>query len=337
VSSGVLGFLFDGKPPPSVTTYGSTTSNVPQWMSDYTQGVLNQANAVAGQDYQPYEGPRIAGFSPEQQQAFQLAEGNVGSWYPGVTGGMNQTQGILGQLTPTIGQNLQTAGGTFTGANVDKYMNPYIQNVTKQAQNLANRNFNENLMPSIQNTFTRAGQYGSTRMANAVGNAARNTSESLQSAADASLAQGYNTAGQMFGADASRAGILAQLGVQSGLTGANQMSALGETLSRLGLSDAATLENIGQQKQGLQQKSLDQAYSDFTAQRDYPKQQTDWLSNIIRGIPNSAVPTSTTRTETGPYQGDMQSGLVGSLGSLLSLWQGIQKDTGTPAATTKQP
>lgn len=326
MSSGILGFLFDGKPPPSVTTYGTTSNNVPQWFSDYTQGILNQANAVAGQPYQSYEGPRIAGFSPEQEQAFALAEGNVGSYKPALGEAMDMTKGVLGQVAPTIGTNLATAGGTFTGDNVSRYMNPYIENVTKRSQELANRNFNETLLPQIKNMFTRAGQYGSTRMADTVGKAARDTSESLQSAADASLAQGFTTAGQMFGADASRAGTLAQLGVQSTLQGSKDLSALGETLSRLGLSDAATLEGIGQQRRGLTQQSLDLAKSDFDAQRDYPKTQTDWLSNIIRGIPNNAVPSSTTRSETGPYQGDMQQGLVGSLGSLLSLWKAINTD-----------
>ncbi len=326
MSSGVLGFLFDGKPPPSVTTYGSTTSNVPQWMSDYTQGVLNQANAVAGQPYQPYEGPRVAGFSPEQEQAFSLAQNNVGSYKPALGEAMDTTKGVLGQITPTIGGNLATAGGTYTGQNVQNYMNPYVDNVTKRAQELANRNFNENLLPGIKNTFTRAGQYGSTRMAGAVGNAARGVSENLQSAADASLADAYKTGATTFGADASRAGTLASLGVTAGLQGGQNLSAMGETLSRLGLTDSAALESIGAQRQGLTQKSLDQAYGDFSAQRDYPKSQTDWLSNIIRGIPNSAVPTSTTTSATGPYQGEMQQGLVGSLGSLASLWKAINSD-----------
>lgn len=325
--SGVLSFLFDGKPPPSVTTYGSTTTNVPQWLSDYTQGVVNQANAVAAQPYQPYGGPRIAGFSPEQEQAFALAEGNVGSYKPALGEAMDTTKGVLGALTPTIAGNLERAGGTFTGENVSKYMNPYIENVTNRAKELANRNFTETLLPSVQNIFTRAGQYGSTRMADALMKGARTTSESLQSAADASLADAYTTAGQLFGADASRAGTLAQLGVQSGLEGSKDLSALGEALSRLGLTDASTLEAIGAQKQGLTQKSLDQAHEDFLEQRDYPKAQTDWLSNIIRGIPNNAVPTSTTTTGTAPYQGEMQPGLVGSLGSLLSLWKGINEDT----------
>lgn len=328
--SGVLSFLFDGKPPPSVTTYGSTTNNVPQWLSDYTQGVINQANAVAGQPYQPYEGPRIAGFSPEQEQAFALAEGNVGSYKPALGEAMDFTKGALGAVTPTIAPNMAMAGSTFTGDTVGRYMNPYVENVTKRSQELANRNFNENLLPGIKNTFTRAGQYGSTRMADSVMRGARDVSENLQSAADADLAQAYTTGASIFGADASRAGTLAQLGVQSTLQGGSNLSALGETLSRLGLSDAATMENIGKQRQGLTQSSLDLAKSDFEAQRDDPKNQVDWLSNIVRGIPNNAIPSSTTTTGTGPYQGEMQPGLVGSLGSLLALWAGISKDKKEP-------
>lgn len=260
--SGILSFLFDGKPPPSVTTYGSTTSNVPQWLSDYTQGVVNQANAVAGQPYQPYEGPRIAGFSPEQEQAFQLAEKGIGSGQGVLGGAIDTTKGVLGQISPTIAGNLATAGGTYTGQTAQNYMNPYINNVTKQAQNLANRNFTENLLPQIQNTFTRAGQYGSTRMADTVGRGARDVSEALQSQADASLANAYTTGANIFNQDASRAGNLAQLGVQSSLQGAQNLSGLGQTLQQLGLADASTLENIGAQRQGLTQQSLNQAYSD---------------------------------------------------------------------------
>ena len=67
--SGVLDFLFEGKPPASVTTYGQTATDVPKWMSDYTQGLIARANAVAAEEYIPYEGPRIAGFDQDQQQA----------------------------------------------------------------------------------------------------------------------------------------------------------------------------------------------------------------------------------------------------------------------------
>ena len=61
---GALDFLFEGKAPPSVTTYGSTVTDMPKWLSDYTQGLIGKANAVAGEDYQAYGGPRLAGLTP---------------------------------------------------------------------------------------------------------------------------------------------------------------------------------------------------------------------------------------------------------------------------------
>lgn len=327
--SGALSFLFDGKPPPSVTNYGSTTTNVPQWLSDYTQGIIGQANAIAAQPYQPYEGPRLAGLTPEQQQAYSLIDGNVGKGSDLLGTATSGIKGVLGTVTPTIAGNLAGAGKTFTGDTVSSYMNPYTENVTKRAQELANRNFNENLLPGIQNIFTRAGQYGSTRMQDAAYKGARDVSENLQSAADASLANAYTAGQSAFQSDASRQGQLAQLGITSGLQGNQQLGNLAPILQQLGLTDAGALAGVGAEKQAQEQKNLDLAYSDFQAQRDYPKTQTDWLANIIHGIPNSAIPTQTTTTQTAPATSQGPS-LIGSIGSLLSLWQGIQNATGKP-------
>lgn len=324
---GVLSFLFDGKPPPSVTTYGTNTTNVPQWLNDYTQGVVNQGNAVAGQPYTPYGGPRLAGFSPEQQQAFEMVQGNTGKYKPLLEDAASQTQGILGQVGNSIQGNLSGASRTFPQASAE-YMNPYAENVTNRAQQLANRNFNENMMPGIKDMFTRSGQYGSTRMADTVMKGARDVSEGLQSQADASLAQGWQTAGSQFAADAGRQGALAQMGVNAGLEGSGQLGQLSEALQRMGIADASALETVGKQKQQFGQANLNLAHQDFQDQKNYPKQQVEWMSNLIRGIPQSAIPTSSSTTQTGPYQGDMQASNIGSLGSLLSLWQAIQKDSG---------
>lgn len=322
---GVLSFLFDGKPPPSVTTYGTSTTSVPQWLSDYTQGILGQANAVASQPYQEYGGPRIAGFTPEQQQAFALTEGNTGKGTPEMQGALNSTQGVLGQLSPEmIGKNLDAAGQTYTGDTVGKYMNPYTTNVTDRATELANRNFNDKLLPSIQNIFTRSGQYGSTRMADSVMSGARGVSEDLQSAANADLANAYSAGATNFGNDANRAGSLAQLGVSGALSGANQQGTLAQALQRMGLTDASALETVGGEQQNQNQKNLDLAYGDFESQRDYGKTQTDWLNNILHGVPNQG--TSSTTSTTAPYQGAQQPSTVSSLNSLLSLLKGLQTD-----------
>lgn len=325
---GVLSFLFDGKPPPSVTTYGSTTTQAPQWFSDYAQGVMNQADAIAAQPYQPYGGPRLAGFSPEQQQAFALIEGGVGKGSQYAQKGLDSTGGMLDTVLPTIGTNLSGAGRTFTGSTVGDYMNPYADNVTKRARELANRNFTETLMPSIQSKFTRAGQYGSTRMADTMMRGARDVSENLQSAADASLANAYTQGANIFASDAGRQGNLAQLGLNAGMQGSAQLGNLAGVLQQLGLTDAGALSWVGGQKQADQQKNLDLAYSDFANQRDYEKNQLGWLSDILHGIPSNAVPETKTTTETAPYQGKMGPSFIDSVGSLLSLVKGLQEDEG---------
>ena len=79
---GVLDFLFQGSPPASVTTYGETTSNVPAWYSDYTQGLISKANAIAAEPYQPYSQARIAAYDPLQTAAYNKASGLESTYSP---------------------------------------------------------------------------------------------------------------------------------------------------------------------------------------------------------------------------------------------------------------
>ena len=78
----VLDFLFEGKPPASVTTYGSSTESLPQWLSDYTQGLIAKANAIGAEPYQGYPGARIASFTPDQLGSFQKTRDLVGAADP---------------------------------------------------------------------------------------------------------------------------------------------------------------------------------------------------------------------------------------------------------------
>lgn len=99
-------FLFQGSPPPSVTTYGETTTNVPAWYNDYTQGLISRANAIAAEPYQAYGHQRIANLDPAQQQAYNNAW-NLSSQY----------QPYLNQAA----QDITAAGGSSLDA-----AQPYI-------------------------------------------------------------------------------------------------------------------------------------------------------------------------------------------------------------------
>jgi hypothetical protein len=328
---GVLDFLFEGKPPKSVTTYGQTIQNVPTWLSDYTQGIIAKANAVSAEPYQQYQGPRIADFSGTQKQAFDMTKQAVGQYQPLFGEGINMTRmaATPGALTQAS-QYLTQAGQTAPGA-IQQYLNPYMENVTNRAQQVAKRTFDESIMPQLTGKFTSAGQYGSSAHMREANRAARDLTEGLQAQSQADLARGYEQAGQMFQSDMSRLGQLGQastsLGAVQGdlnLRSGQQLGALAQAAQGQQFRDAAALEAIGQQEQNMGQKRLDLAYQDFLQQRDFPKNQVDWLSNIIRGIPNSAIPQSTTTSQTGPASAYQPSALS-QIAALASGLRGLNE------------
>lgn len=330
---GVLDFLFEGAPPASVTTYGSTVESMPKWYSDYTQGLIGRANAVAAEGYQPYSGPRIAGFNPDQQRSFDMTRSNLGSYQPALGAAQNLTNqagaiNIPGAASPYM----QAAAGPAYG-NINNYMNPYVSGVIDRAGMLASRQFNEKIMPQINSTFTRGGQWGSTAHMREANRASRDMAEGLQGQAQAAMADAYGQAGNMYQQDAARqaqlaetAGNLATAQGQMQLGAGEQGAKIGELLQSLGLRDAAAMQTIGGQQQGQTQKNLDLGYQDFLGQRDFDRGTVDWLSSVIRGM---QPPKSTSTTETGPLQGSSYGpSLADNIGSLVSIWKGIKAGSG---------
>lgn len=304
---GVLDFLFEGKPPPSVTTYGSSTENIPKWLSDYTQGIISRANSVAGEGYQTYGGPRIASFTSDQTKGMDLTRANVGSYRPGMdlARSFEEQAGetsSVGAASPYIGR----ASQTFPEARA-AYMDPYVDDVVNRAELDASRFYDEKIKPSLNNQFTAAGQYGSSQHEREALKAGRDLTEGLQSTSLAARSDGYKTAGTLFGADANRQGQLAQtVGSLSGIDAQTRLNAgrslgeLSETEHGLGYKDAAATSAIGAQQQGMDQANLDLAYQDFQGQRDYDRQSIDWLNALTHGMPYD---TTKNTTDKGPLSG----------------------------------
>lgn len=109
---------------------------------------------------------------------------------------------------------------------------------------------------------------------------------------------------------------LAALGFSSDQ--ANQLAALGEMARAGDIQAAQLLETIGAQIEARQQGELDLGYQDFLAQRDFDKEQLNYMSGIMRGIP---VQPNTTTTTMAPYN-PMQQALGGGLGA-VGLYRGL--------------
>lgn len=327
---GVLDFLFQGKPPPSTTTYGTATQGIPQFMSDYTQGLLSRANAIAAEPYKPYTGPRLAEFTPEQREAFDLTKESTGAFMPTIQSGIDMTGAAANKSAYGAAMPFMEAAGASAPSLVGQYMSPYQDLVAGRIGELAGRNLQENLMPAVNRDFIRAGQYGSTRMMDTIGNNLRDVQESALAAQADLLNRGYS---QAIGAAQTDLGRIADLGQLAGnlttqdvnalLSSGRQMADLGQAGQAMNLKDIAALEAVGKTGQQQNQANLDIAYKDFIDQRNFPRENLEMLNALIRGLPYGSTSQTSSTGPASIYQPSPLAQIAGAaaLGSGLGFFK----------------
>jgi hypothetical protein len=324
-------FLFNGQAPKSVTTYGSNVQNLPQWYNDFQQGIASKGNAIAAQPYEPYGAPRIAGFTQDQSNSFNLTRNGMGAESNSMFNSMNNaTQAgnnadSLGDANPYMEKSNQNAYDT-----VGNYMNPYNEAVTNHIATLGARNLQENLMPAINSDFIRAGQYGSTNMMGEIGHALRDTNDDILAKQADVLQQGYGQSMNNAQADLSRygqlgqtAGQLSNADSQMQLDSSKVSGALGQIAQGARYNDINALGAVGNSIQQQNQSNLDLAKSDFDAQKNYQADQLSWVNNLIKGY---QMPTSSYTSNSAPLAGAQYqpSGASSALGAGLAAYGALK-------------
>lgn len=100
---------------------------------------------------------------------------------------------------------------------------------------------------------------------------------------------------------------------------AQQVADLEEAARAGDIQAAQMLESIGQRARGQEQAGLDLKYKDFLTQRDYGKDQLNFLNSIMRGMPVQSAGTQTTFQPYNPTSQALGTGL-----SALGLYKGLQ-------------
>lgn len=291
-----LSYLFGGNTPASISgSVSDMGTNLPAWLQEYTRGLAGQATAVAGEAYQPYTTPansetygedagRIAGFTPMQKQAQQLAQQYQGNYQPYMDFSSNTLPGVTGNY---MDQQARQLAGTSIPQVMGQYMNPYTNQVVDRMAELGQRNLSENLLPQVNQTFTGAGQFGGTRNAEFTNRALRDANESIMAQQGQLLNTGFAQQQQAANTDLQRMMQGLQAGTNAaqsaGLTDLQRYAQLAQLKQQLGYQDLSVLDTLGQQQQQQQQRNMDLAGQDFMQQVNYPKQQLSFLSDIIRG------------------------------------------------------
>lgn len=328
---GVADFLFNGKAPESVTKYGTSVQNVPQWFSDFQQGIAAKGNAIAAQPYEAYGQPRIQDFTKDQIDSFNLTRNGVGKESNAIYGAMTNAMNA-GRNADALGDASGYLNKANQGANtqVQNYMNPYNEAVTNRIADMGARNLSEKLMPAINQDFIRAGQYGSAGQMNEVGKALRDTQESVLAQQSQVLQEGYGQAMtaaqndlQRYGQLGQTAGNLSNADSNTQIDASKVAGGLGTIAQDARYQDINATGAVGNAIQDMGQANLDMAYKDFVEQRDYQKDQLGWVNNLIKGY---QMPVSTFESKTEPLDGAefSPSPVQSALGAASAAYQALR-------------
>lgn len=299
-----------------MATTNTTTGERPAWYDQYAQSIADMGGVLAQEDYTPYQGPRIAEFTPEQQQAFANVKDAQGMWKPYVDQGLaalNTAQGGLNTMA-----NMTTQAGTFDRPTFDNtYMDIYSQPMREMqavADRVGQRNFQNTTLKGLNDNFTGSGQFGTGRHQILGADAASQAQAQIE---EAKAGIGMDATKNAMADYLSWSKQQGSMGNQMGTFAGNQARTATDLMNfglgtqNAAMADASALGNIGAQQQQANQQNLDLAYNDFQQQQNFPWQQLDKWNAAVQGSspPSYQVPAAT--TVSNPWA----AGLAGGLGA----------------------
>jgi hypothetical protein len=228
--------LFDAQAPTPVELKGTSQQVAPQYLTDYLTSLAQAGQGALGTTVDgkttPFAGSDLIAGLPQ----------NLQDLYSGAQGTLTRYQTPMDESLTA----LQNAAKGVSAADIDKFYNPYEQDVVDELERQSALNVQRGMLPALRAAFAGQGGFGSQRYAGAMGQAmsdvqadllgqqAKLKSEGFRSALDAALKErGYDIqAGQ-------------------GLYG------LGQAESQAGTQGLKALGDIGTQELGYEQSKIE--------------------------------------------------------------------------------
>lgn len=306
--AGVFGLNFGsggGKTPKNTTQ--TVISDVAPWAREAAKETLAKGMELTEQGYEQYGGNRLAGFDPMQQQSYTDAQ-NMGVAPQIGTATQMATQ--AGQYNPADFQNqYNNQLQQYTGANVNQYMNPYLEGALapqiREAASAGMQTQNMNAAKAVG-----MGAFGGTRGALQQSMTEKNTLQNMADINARGYSDAFNQAAGMFSADQQRQmqnaqnraqyGLSAdqareqsrQFGSTAGLNAAQVLSTLGGQQFQQGMDINKLRNTYGQQQQAQAQKGLDIGYQDWMNQKNFDWDQIMRRSDLLRAVPSGSSSTT---------------------------------------------
>ena len=279
---------------PAVGAQPIASGEIPAELKPYYSDILSKAQALydkrTEEGFVPYEGPTIAQFTPEQEQAF--------------TG----IAGLQGQAAPKFAEAEQItreAISPITGEQIQEAMSPYQQAVVDIEKREAQKAFEQNVLPKVRQAQIAAGSFGGTR----------GTLLEAQTLADqARLLSDIQTKGSAAAFADARAALEAERTRQG--QGATQLANIAPQALKTGLAELGAQQSVGEQRQAQTQVALDEAYRQFLQEREQPYTDMQKYQAVVTGAPL----TTTQFAAPPPPQPSLGQQLIGGLAGIGSLY-----------------
>ena len=292
---GVLSSIFGSQPAqPVVGAQPLSVTEIPEQLKPYYTDILSKAQALynkrTDEGYTPYEGPTIAPYSPEQEQAFT---------------GIAALQGGTAPKYAEAEQMTRDAASGITGAQIQEAMSPYQQAVTDIEKRESQKAFEQNVLPKIRAAQVAQGSFGGTR----------GTLLEAQSLGEQQkLLSDIQTKGSQAAFADARAALDAER-MRQGQASTNLANIAGAGF-KTGLAELGAQQGVGEVKQQQTQAALDEAYRQFLQEKDEPYAAMQKYQQVVSGAPIS----TTTYAPPPPPQPSLGQQLIGGLAGVGSLY-----------------
>jgi hypothetical protein len=295
-------------PSPATTTTVKQVSDLPEYFKPYVEELFATAQDVYDRPYKKYEGERLAPVSAEQKAAFSGLRDmfTTVDEETGVRSFRDPTSEGFTEATRLSERGAKGFDELKEGEFQETYMSPYKQAVTDIQTREAEKK---------QEAMRRKRQ-GAARMANALGGGRFGAEQAMAGFYDQQLLddiqkkglqEAYDTGLKVFDSDrlAARAG-------------ATQRAGLATDELTSGLKSLGALQSTGETQRAIAQQPLDINYEEFARQEQFPKQNLQELSGILRGFQVQPTTYNTTQQYKPPQSLGQQLLAAGTLGAGIS-------------------
>ena len=271
------------------------TTAFPAELAPYYKDILSKAQALyedrTAEGYQPYQGPTIAEFTPEQQQAFA-----------GIAG-------LAGQQAPKFAEAEQLtrqAAAPIETADIEQFMNPYQQAVVDIEKREAQKQFEQKTLPSIRAAQVAQGAFGGTRGTLLEAQTLAEQDRLLADIQARGSQQAFNQALQQAQAQRAREGQAAA-----------QLATMAPQAFKAQLGELGAVQTVGEEKQRQAQTALNEAYKQFVEERQFPQQSLGQYQAVVQAQPASQMLETVQYAPPPPPLGQQ---LLGGLGTLVGTY-----------------